>query len=295
MISTAIVLALGSALAYAVGNSMQHQAAGRVERGRSATGLWRGFVSSPLWLFGTVVGLVALLLHALALGLGEIARVQPFMILGVALAVPIRAMLSRRAPTGVELGTVGVAVVGLILVLLAVEPVADRPLSTAAGVIVMGVGALLLVVLGASAWRLMPPASRFGFVLALGAGVGFGVNAALMKALSEDPPGWVAWIGDPVAWAFVVMGVLAFGLNQSAYHFAPLAVTLPVLNVVAVLEAIVLGMVFFDEVPAYGPLNLLGSAVGLLLMVLSLRLAALVTHDEDTATQPARAAVRVRR
>ena len=295
MISTAIVLALASAVAYAIGNSMQHQAAGRVERGRSATGLWRGFVSSPYWLLGTVVGLVALLLHALALGYGEIARVQPFMILGVALAVPIRAMLSRRAPSGVELATVGVGVVGLIIVLFAVEPVANRPLSAVAAVSVIATGALLLLGLAASAWRLMPPASRFGFVLALGAGVGFGVNAALMKQLSESPPGWLGWVSDPVALSFIAMGLVAFALNQSAYHFAPLAVTLPVLNVVAVLEAIVLGMVFFDEVPAYGPLNVLGSLFGLLLMVVSLRLAAYVTHDEDAATQPQAAAARSRR
>ena len=290
MISTAIVLALASAISYAVGNSMQHQAAGRVERGRSATGLWHGFVTSPYWLLGTVIGLIALLLHALALGFGEIARVQPFMILGVALAVPIRAMLSRRSPTGVELGTVGVGVVGLIIVLIAVEPVADRPLSTVAAVSVMAAGAFLLLALAVSAWRLMPPASRFGFVLALGAGVGFGVNAALMKQLSESPPGWLGWVADPVALSFIVMGAAAFALNQSAYHFAPLAVTLPVLNVVAVLEAIVLGMVFFDEVPAYGPLNVIGSLIGLLLMVVSLRLAAQVTHDEDSATQPQAAA-----
>ena len=291
MISTAIVLALASALAYAVGNSMQHQAAGRVERGRSATGLWRGFVSSPYWLLGTVIGLVALLLHALALGYGEIARVQPFMILGVALAVPIRAMLSQRAPTRVELGTVGVAVVGLIIVLFAVEPVDDRPLSTPASVSIVVAGVALLLGLAAAAWRLMPSASRFGFLLALGAGTGFGVTAALMKQLSESPPGWLGWVTDPVALIFIVMGAAAFALNQSAYHFAPLAVTLPVLNVVAVLEAIVLGMVFFDEVPAYGPMNVLGSAVGLVLMVFSLRLAARVTHDEDASTQPASASV----
>ena len=291
MISTAIVLALASALAYAVGNSMQHQAAGRVERGRSATGLWRGFVSSPYWLLGTVIGLVALLLHALALGYGEIARVQPFMILGVALAVPIRAMLSQRAPTRVELGTVGVAVVGLIIVLFAVEPVDDRPLSTPASVSIVVAGVALLLGLAAAAWRLMPSTSRFGFLLALGAGTGFGVTAALMKQLSESPPGWLGWVTDPVALIFIVMGAAAFALNQSAYHFAPLAVTLPVLNVVAVLEAIVLGMVFFDEVPAYGPMNVLGSAVGLVLMVFSLRLAARVTHDEDASTQPASASV----
>ncbi len=282
MVSTALVLALSSALVYALSNSLQHRAAGQVETGRTAVGLWQGFLSSPGWVVGTVLGGGGLLLHALALGAGEIARVQPFMILGVALAVPTRALLARRRPSGVEMGTVVVAVVGLIVVLVAVEPVSERPLTRGVEVLVVLIGLVALVGVALFAVRLLPRSGRRGFLLALAAGVCFGVNAALMKTITEDLSGGLPGaLTHWQAYGFVVMGLVGFGLNQSSYHFAPLAVTLPVLNVVAVLEATVLGMLFFDEVPSYGPLNVFGQLVGFGLLVVALRMTAFVSPDLD--------------
>ena len=58
------------------------------------TGVWgllRHLVGRPVWLVGQMMGTVALVMHAMALHFGPIALVQPLVISGIVLAVPVRA------------------------------------------------------------------------------------------------------------------------------------------------------------------------------------------------------------
>jgi len=95
-----VVLALVSAVGFAVSTSVQHQAAGSVSAGPT---LLLRLARHRLWLAGAAVGLSAWLLHALALSLGELAIVQPLMLSTVVFGLVVRAALDRTWPQRPEL------------------------------------------------------------------------------------------------------------------------------------------------------------------------------------------------
>src|SRR3954462_3177672 len=99
----AVLVAIGSSAGFAVSNALQHRVAGTVPPARRRPLAVLGYlVHRRLWLLATAVSFTALLLHAAALRLGSIALVQPLMLVGVVLAVPLRAALERSRPTSAE-------------------------------------------------------------------------------------------------------------------------------------------------------------------------------------------------
>ena len=101
-VTAAFAVGLSSAAGFAMSNALQHQAAGRVpESIHRALGLLLHLARQRLWLVATAVSFGAMLLHAVALRLGSLALVQPLMLVGVVLAVPLRAALERRLPDAV--------------------------------------------------------------------------------------------------------------------------------------------------------------------------------------------------
>src|SRR4051794_2429094 len=88
----AVLVALGSALCFATSNALQHRVAGTVPATlRRPLAVLAHLARRRLWLAATMVSCTALMLHAAALRLGSIALVQPLMLVGVVLAVPLRA------------------------------------------------------------------------------------------------------------------------------------------------------------------------------------------------------------
>src|SRR5690349_8382106 len=88
----AVVVGLGSAGAFAASNAMQHRVAGTVPASaRRASEVLGHLARQPGWVMATGVSTLAVALHATALRLGSLALVQPLMLVGVVLAVPVRA------------------------------------------------------------------------------------------------------------------------------------------------------------------------------------------------------------
>lgn len=109
-----LAVGLLSALGFAVANSMQHLVAGTVPPHVNRAGaVLRHLATRPRWLVATCCSFLAMVLHAWALHLGSITLVQPLMLVGVVLAVPLRAGLERKAPEWAAVKAVGVTVVGL--------------------------------------------------------------------------------------------------------------------------------------------------------------------------------------
>jgi hypothetical protein len=85
-------------------------------------------------------------------------------------------------------------------------------------------------------------------------------------------------------------GVCAVLVNQRAYQTTRLSVSMPVLNIVDVLVALVLAAVVFGELPGLGVVPLVADAAGLAAMTIGVtRLARL----EDVTPASARVPVRV--
>jgi hypothetical protein len=110
----AVTICLLSTMGFAASNALQHRVAGTVPATVDhAIGVLAHVVRKPVWLLASAISFSALLLHATALRLGSIALVQPLMLVGVVLAVPLRAALDRKTPTWPELRAVLVTAAGL--------------------------------------------------------------------------------------------------------------------------------------------------------------------------------------
>ncbi len=118
-----MTFALLSASAAAFSTSVQHQAAEAAPP--SVTGAWGllgHLVRRPIWLVGQVLGTMALVFHALALSSGPIALVQPLVISGIVLAVPVRAAIAHKLPPRRDVVAVLIAAIGLATFLVVSDP-----------------------------------------------------------------------------------------------------------------------------------------------------------------------------
>ena len=235
----------------------------------------------PFWVLGLVMGAVALVLHATALGMGAITLVQPIMISGVIFAIFVRAGLDRRRPTTAEIRSVSITAAGLAVFLVAATPAPGDHVNETVAVAMTVTGLGLVLVIATAATRLRRARTR-ALLIGMAAGVVFGLTAGVMKLLvgDLDSAGIAGTLTGWRVWALVVAGVLGITLNQRAYQIAPLAASMPALNTVDVLVAMLFGVVVFGEVPAHSPPALLVQAVGLVAMVLGLRQIAR-TEDPD--------------
>jgi drug/metabolite transporter (DMT)-like permease len=227
-------------------------------------------VTRPAWLLGISIGAVAFVLHAAALKLGAIALVQPIMITGVVLAVPVRTALDRALPSGRELRSVLITAVGLSAFLVMANPVpsTDPPDRNAAliGTLLCFGSAAVVSAIGARSQR---PRSH-AMLLGIAAGILFGLVAALIKLVVGELERPVDVLTSWPLWALVGAGVTGMAINQRAYQLAPLSMSMPVLNIVDVLVAIGLGAWAFGEAPAHGTAALVIQAVALACMAVGL-------------------------
>lgn len=271
MIWLAVVFALASAATTAVSTSTQHLAASR----------------APLVavLLAVSLGPVGFAFHVLALDNGPIGLVQPIAILGIVLAVPLRALLVRSRLDRSEM--VAVAVTGLaIAALLLATDAQEAPQDPDAGILLASVGAfaLVAVLLVAVAGGVRRPTGR-AFLLGSASGVLFGLMSVLIEA-------------DRLRWALVACGVSGVAVNQLAYRAARLSASMPVLNVVNCLLTLGFAHLVLGEVPHHDASSLTAAAAALAAMAWGLcRLASahVAVADDDVLRrghlgQPHRAA-----
>ncbi|HET7357000.1 MAG TPA: DMT family transporter [Nocardioidaceae bacterium] len=282
----AALVALLSASGFAFSTSLQHRVAGGApESVHSAVGILQYVVRRPAWLLGSVIGAVALFLHAVALKLGAIALVQPLMLTGVVLAVLVRAGLDRRLPERAEVGAVVIISAALAVFLVVANPRPSQAApdqGTAAVMVVAGVVVAGLITLAA---RGVPGPGARASLLGVAAGTLFGLTGGLLKLIGASVQS-EALVASLLRWpllAMVAIGVWAIAINQRAYQIAPLAKSMPVLNVVDVLVAVLFGFVVFGERPAHGLLALVVQGAALVCLTFGLRRLAQLEEPEPVA------------
>lgn len=201
----------------------------------------------PRWLAGIGLDAMSFLILALALAFGPLALVQPLASLDVLFALPLIARLQgRRLTMGDGIGAVTVA--GGIVIFLAVAPptggVKAPSLTTWAPVFV---AAGTLSTIAALAGLRVSGKARVIW-LAVAAGSVYGVLSALTKATVDV----VAVRGAGVLltwepWALLLCGIIGALLGQSAYSSGALSLSLPVLDTLAPIVAVVIAATVFDE------------------------------------------------
>jgi drug/metabolite transporter (DMT)-like permease len=245
---------------------LQHLVAGTVPPDLSrAIAVLRHLVRRPPWLMATCISFLAMVCHAWALRLGSIALVQPLMLIGVVLAVPLRAAMERRRPPWAAVRAVGFTVVGLAVFL----SFADLQRGTTAPRVPM---AVCLVVLGGAAAtaisrcgaRRLAPQARAA-LLGVTAGVLFGLTAGLLKLLGSVL-GSGARSAESVmiiVGSLILVGLMGTAVNQRAYQIAPIAFSMPLVNVVDIMVALLFGALVFGELPGHSMTGVVLQAMAL--------------------------------
>jgi drug/metabolite transporter (DMT)-like permease len=131
---------------------------------------------------------------------------------------------------------------------------------------------------------------RSAALLGVSAGIFFGVVAGLVKLTIG------VWVDDGAVdmlttWPLYFLLVCGAGgilSNQRAYTLAGLSASLPVLNIVNVVVALVFGLLVFDEIPAHDPVSLFFEITALVTVTLGLLMVARV---EEVDTVPAQGTV----
>jgi drug/metabolite transporter (DMT)-like permease len=267
----ALVLGLAAAGFTGLGFMLQQRAAYEEPLGRMLRlGLLWDLARKPLWLVGIGALLAGQILAGLALSAADVAQVEPLLATNLLFALVIGRIFSKQNLTWAEwLG--GLLASGGVAVFLVVgNPHGEEPVGPGSGrwlgaAVVLGV-ALLLVVAG----------RRFSLhvramLLALGAGMFFGVQDALVRGvLLRTEHGFGAIVVTWQPYVLVAVALVGFVLVQSAFDAAPLRVSLPAATVAEPLAGIVLGVVIFDEQLRVSPGPLAAEVIGLTAMVVGI-------------------------
>lgn len=245
---TAILLGLGSAVLFAVGWAME-QSTTKLEKPTRTLDprLVLHLLRRPRWVlgWGPVAGGVAL--QALALRVGALALIQPLLLAGVFLAVPLSAAFNRQRPQRRDFGVVALGVVGLSAFLAAADPqpgAHEAPFIVWLPVIIAV--AVLFAVCLVLAWRLTD-ASR-GILLGVGTGLLYGFDVSLLKTI-------MAQLGDGLAvvftnwhvYALMLGGLVALVLNQNAFQSGRIAAPLTTIALVDPIVSVVIGVTVYQE------------------------------------------------
>jgi hypothetical protein len=201
----------------------------------------------PLWLAGWAPDVAGVGLQALALRAGPITLVQPLLVSGIFLAIPLEAALDRRRPDPRDLVAVAVSAAGLALFLAAAEPRAGVPDPSTRGWLGVALGCAAVLVACVGFARISTDSVR-GTLLGVAAGTLYALTAALLKPsitkLTRDP---LALLADWHLYALIVVGLAGLLLNQDAFQNGPLAAPLTALTLVDPVASVVIGLTAFHE------------------------------------------------
>jgi drug/metabolite transporter (DMT)-like permease len=247
-IAVAVVCALCAAFCFALGSLFQQSVARQAPEAELHFGLIARLLHEPRWLAGIALSAGSFLILAVALAFGPLSLVQPLAATEIVIALPLIARrnkrrLTRKDALGALTVTAGMAVFIAVSPPLSgmVEPsVTDwLPAFTAIGVLMTAAGA-------AGLWS----RGRARVIwLAAAAGTIYGLLDALAKSsvgvLQTRGLGGVAATWEP--YALAAAGVIGGLFGQSAFHAGPLSLSLPVIDTLEPVAAVVLATTVFGE------------------------------------------------
>ncbi|NDD27701.1 MAG: hypothetical protein EB084_05470 [Proteobacteria bacterium] len=212
-------------------------------------GFLASLLRSPAWLLGNVLNAVGWALQAAALGRGELAWVQPLLLLSVVLSLPLTAYIRRDVPGAREWTGALALVAGVCAFLVGAHPqpagagVAGQAASQA---LAGSTAAVALVGVSLAAWLCVFATRRThgATMLAIASGLMFALAAALTKATVATG------LGFALQWPFyglVTTTALGFYWMQRAYQSGPLAASFPVIIALDPMVCVLLGVLLFGE------------------------------------------------
>jgi drug/metabolite transporter (DMT)-like permease len=250
----AVIAAITAAFCFAVASLVQQSVArasgaDEVMQPRLLLDLAR----RPRWLAGIGLDALSFFILALALAFGPLALVQPLAALDVLFVLPLIARRQRRRLTAGDAAGAAAVAGGIVIFLAVATPSGGVTVPSLADWAPVFLATGLLAGLAAVAGLRVRGQARVVW-LAAAAGAVYGVLNALTKAsvdlLSDRGIGVLAsW--EP--WALLVAGVVGALLGQSAFSAGALSLSLPVIDTLAPITAVVIGVTVFGEQLASAP------------------------------------------
>jgi hypothetical protein len=265
-VTAAVLFALFSALCYGSASALQHQATARAaDEPTMSMGLLARLARDPRWLAGNGLDVAGFAFQFLALRHGALTLVEPLLVLSLLVSFPLRDLLSRRRPAGGEVFSAGITALGLGAFLAASQP---GPGIHDPSIAVWLLVTLLVATVVVGALAAAESSQHRGLFLAASSGTAFGYMAAMVAATWERLGAGITHVfTSPDPYAFVVAGVVAIVLMQSAFHAGELALSLPTLTVTQPIVAMVIGLSAFGETINTSAAALVVEGTGLLAMV----------------------------
>ncbi|MBN0046601.1 DMT family transporter [Streptomyces actuosus] len=247
-LALAVPAALLAACCFAVAAVLQQEAAAAVPEEESLRpGLIRALARRPRWLAGIALSAVSFVVQGAALAFGPLVLVLPLASADLLFALPLIARRRHRRLTGREV-TGGVCTAGGVAAFLVVLPYAEGERQPGPGdwlplLVVVAVCVSVLVPVGLRAFGRV----RAG-VYAAAAGLLFALLDALTKSAADlfrDRGLHALAHWEP--YALLVAGGAGLLLAQSSFQAGSLAVSLPLIDTIEPIGAVLIGAAVFHE------------------------------------------------
>jgi drug/metabolite transporter (DMT)-like permease len=239
----AAVIALISAFCFALAAVGQHHAASTADTKESFNPrLFLDLARNPMWWASAFGDMFGFILQAVALGLGAVGLVQPLLVTGLLLAIPISAAVDKRKVQRAEIYGALLCCAGLAAFLIAAQPAEGTEKLNGHDGFLLAVTVLpvsIVLLIGSLRFKGLAKA----VALALCAGTLFGVCSPLISVIVRD-------LSHPFGWPLAVVAVAGIGgflLTQNAYQAGSLPAPLAVLTIVEPLVAVALGVALLHE------------------------------------------------
>ncbi|HEX4015444.1 MAG TPA: DMT family transporter [Frankiaceae bacterium] len=248
----AAIVALISAFCFAIASVAQHHVAQETQTAQTLNPrLFLQLAKRPLWWAGSFGDLFGFIIQAVALSLGAVALVQPLLVTGLLLAIPLSAAVDKRKVVRAEVYGALLCCAGLAAFLLAAQPSEGNQHVTGND------GLLLLASVGPIVIALVLASRKFHGVarsvaLALSAGTLFAVCSPLLSVVVRDLHHAFEW---PLATIFIC-GAIGFLLTQNAYQAGSLPAPLACITICEPMVAVTLSVTLLHEHLDAGPVGL---------------------------------------
>lgn len=290
-----MALALLASFCFALGSLIQ-QSAARQTHGRALRlGLLVALVREERWLGGLAMTVFSFGIQAAALAFGPLALVQPLATIDVLFALPLIAHLNRSPLTGRGIAG-GLCVAAGMAVFVGISPPTSGVGTPGITAWLPALAVIAVLISASAAVALRARGTARVILLAVTAAVVYGVLDALTKSTVDMLPHRGA--GVLTTWepyGLLAAGILGTLLGQSAFNAGPLSLSLPVIDTVEPVTAVVLAVVVFRESLAHIPwhlaVQLLGAATAVTgIILLSHSCVVLAENRREGGLQPGIAA-----
>jgi drug/metabolite transporter (DMT)-like permease len=278
-----VVLALISALMFALGTVLQQKAGMDAPVSANTSGLLVRMAARPVWLAGIAFDIVGFVAQAAALNVGQLAVVQPLLVLSVVFALPLGARLNDQRLGRREVAAAALVVAALAAFLAIANPSGGRSEARLSAWVIAAIAcAAPSAALSVLARR--GAAAQRGALLGASAGVLFALSAALTKAVVDElHVGVVHVLTTWEPYALFVVGYVSMTLNQLALNTGELAATLASSTAVDPTVSVALGVTLFSEGFHASTLEAVGAFAALAMALLGVMVLARAEVPEATA------------